>query len=83
MKKIFGFFALALFLVACGNNGESTESLKDSAMETIDSAAGARIDSIEETTDSVKQRLENTFEKTDSANSANAGNATTDSTNNQ
>lgn len=76
MKKFFGAVALSLVLVACGNNGASTDNLQDSVMETIDSAADARVDSIQETTDSVKQRLENTFDKTDSANAA----TTTDST---
>lgn len=70
MKKIFSVLALAVMFTACGNSGSSTEDVKDSVMETIDSAADQRIDSIQETTDSVKQRLENTFEKTDSANAA-------------
>lgn len=77
MKKFFGALALAAVLTACGNDGaSSTGNLQDSVMETIDSAADARVDSIQETTDSVKQRLENTFEQT---NSANANAATADS----
>ncbi len=75
MKKIFGAFVLAAVMTACGNSGASTEQLKDSVMDNIDSAADARVDSIQETTDSVKQRLENTFEKTDSANRTTADSA--------
>lgn len=77
MKKVLALFVLAAGITACNNEGNSSESLKDSALETIDSAADAKVDSIEETTDSVKQRLENTFDKTDSANKALADSADT------
>ncbi|OLY92596.1 hypothetical protein SAMN05444008_102266 [Cnuella takakiae] len=76
MKKILSVLALAVIFTACGNSGDSTESVQDSVMETIDSAKDARVDSIEETTDSVKNRLEDTFEKTDSANATTADSAT-------
>lgn len=76
MKKILSIVALAAIFTACGNNGDSTESVQDSVLENIDSVADERVDSIQETTDSVKNRLEDTFEKTDSANAAIADSAT-------
>lgn len=75
MKKILSILTLAVVFTACGNSGDSAESVQDSVMETIDSVADERVDSIQETTDSVKSRLENTFEKTDSANAAHAATA--------
>lgn len=77
MKKIMSILALAAIFTACGNSGDTAESVQDSVMETIDSVADERVDSIQETTDSVKNRLEDTFDKTDSANAAIADSATT------
>ena len=68
MKKLsFLFFAAAL-LVACNNDGAPTESVKDSVLESVDSTGDARADSVKRATDSIENRLEATFEKTDSAN---------------
>lgn len=75
MKKGFLILALAVAVASCNNDGASDGNLKDSVIETIDSAADAKIDSIQETTDSVINKVEATFEKTDSANSATADSA--------
>ena len=70
MKKILGVLLVMSSLVACNNAGDSSETIKDSVLEKVDSIGEARVDSIETVTDSVKNRIENTFEKTDSANKA-------------
>lgn len=70
MKKLFVVLALGVAVAACNNDGASADSVQDSVFGTLDSATDAKIDSIQETTDSVKARLEDTFEKTDSANKA-------------
>ena len=56
--------------MGCNNNGTSSETVKDSVLEQVDSVGEAKVDSIENATDSAKERIENTFEKTDSANKA-------------
>ena len=68
MKKLSFLFLAAAFLVACNNDGTSTESVKDSVLESVDSTGDARADSVKNATDSIENRLEDTFEKTDSAN---------------
>ncbi len=68
MKKILFLFIVAASLVACNNDGTSTETVKDSVLEAVDSTGDARADSIKQATDSIGERLETTFEKTDSAN---------------
>jgi PBP1b-binding outer membrane lipoprotein LpoB len=75
MKRALLILTLAVAVVSCNNDGASTDNVQDSVINTIDSSADAKIDSIQETTDSVKQRLENSFEKTDSANQATADTA--------
>ena len=57
-------------LIGCNNDGTSSETVKDSVLEQVDSVSEAKVDSIENATDSAKERIENTFEKTDSANKA-------------
>ena len=61
--------------MGCNNNGTSSETVKDSVLELVDSVGEAKVDSIENATDSAKKRIENTFEKTDSANKAIADSA--------
>lgn len=57
-------------LAGCNNNGTSSETVKDSVLEKVDSVGDSKVDSIENATDSAKERIEKTFEKTDSANRA-------------
>lgn len=68
MKKLFLSFIVAASLVACNNDGASTENVQDSVLETIDSTGAARVDSVQDATDSIENKVESTFEKTDSAN---------------
>jgi hypothetical protein len=44
-------------------------------LEKVDSAGEAKVDSVENATDSAKERIEANFEKTDSANKAIADSA--------
>ena len=70
MKKIFSVLLISAAISACNNNGNSSDSVKDSVLEKIDSVGDAKVDSVKEAVDSVKEKVENTFEKTDSANKA-------------
>ena len=70
MKKIVGVLSIVTVLLGCNNSGSSSETAKDSVLEKVDSVGDARADSVEDATDSAKQRIENNFEKTDSANRA-------------
>lgn len=70
MRKYVLILAVVGALTSCNSSGSSSETVKDSVLENIDSLGEARVDSIENATDSVKERIENTFEKTDSANKA-------------
>jgi hypothetical protein len=67
--------AFAGVLVSCNNGSFSSETVKDSVLENVDSLGEARVDSVENATDSAKERIENNFEKTDSANKAIADSA--------
>lgn len=70
MKK---FLSIALFfsvLVGCNNEAEGEVTIKDSALEKVDSTAQARIDSIKQAKDSLESMIKTSFEKTDSANKA-------------
>lgn len=68
MKKFLGVLVILGGLIACNSSGSSSETVKDSVLEKVDSTGEARVDSVENATDSAKERIENTFEKTDSAN---------------
>lgn len=70
MKKLWVLLVVAGFVSACNNSSDVVDDRKDSVLEKIDSSTGAKVDSIEETADSVKKVVEGTFEKTDSANRA-------------
>jgi len=70
MKKVFIILAAGVFFTACNNDGTSTTDVKDSVIEKIDSIGEARVDSIQAATDSLQNKVEATFEKTDSANKA-------------
>lgn len=70
MKKIFFLGLIAASLAACNNESGSTTDVKDSILENIDSTENARIDSLKQATDSIQNKTEATFEKTDSANKA-------------
>ena len=61
---------LASSLAACNNDGASSDEVKDSVLEKIDSTGDARVDSVKEATDSLQKAVENTFDATDSANKA-------------
>ena len=69
-KKYFGIIVIIAVLMSCNSSGSSSETVKDSVLEKVDSTGDARVDSVETATDSAKERIENTFEKTDSANKA-------------
>ena len=75
MKRVWSVLVISAVFVACNNGGSSSETVKDSVIDKVDSIGDARADSVKEATDSVKERLENTFEKTDSANKAIADSA--------
>lgn len=75
MKKIFLSLIILGSLVACNNDGTSTENVEDSIINKIDSTGDARVDSIQSATDSLENKVEETFEKTDSANQAIADSA--------
>lgn len=75
MKKFFWMLSAAVIMTACNSASDSTEEVKDSVMENIDSTGDARVDSVKEATDSLENKVENTFEKTDSANKAIADSA--------
>jgi hypothetical protein len=75
MKKILCVLTLMMGLAACNNSGNSSETVKDSILEKVDSAGEAKVDSVENATDSAKERIEANFEKTDSANKAIADSA--------
>lgn len=68
MKKLFIILIASVFLGACNNDGASTTDVKDSVLENIDSTGDARVDSVQKATDSLENKVEATFEKTDSAN---------------
>jgi hypothetical protein len=70
VKLILGSFLFIALLAGCNNDGSSSETVKDSVLEKVDSLGDARVDSVQKATDSAKDRIENTFEKTDSANKA-------------
>ena len=70
MKKYLSVIIIVSALIGCNNDGTSSETVKDSVLEQVDSVSEAKVDSIENATDSDKERIENTFEKTDSANKA-------------
>jgi hypothetical protein len=70
MKKYLSVIIIVSALIGCNNDGTSSETVKDSVLEQVDSVSEAKVDSIENATDSAKERIENTFEKTDSANKA-------------
>jgi len=70
MKKLFIVLAFAGALTACNNDASSSSDVQDSLNKSLDSVEKARKDSIEDSTDRVKERIDNSFEKTDSANKA-------------
>jgi hypothetical protein len=75
MKKLFLLVAVAGFLTACNSTGSSSEEVTDSVVDAMDSIKDARIDSIQDTTHALIQKVEATDEKTDSANRAAADTA--------
>lgn len=75
MKKLFALVIIAGSLAACNNNGETASNVEDSVKSAIDSIGDARVDSVKEATDSLEQKVDATFEKTDSANKALADSA--------
>lgn len=70
MKRLFALLIIAGSLAACNNNGETAANVEDSVKTAIDSVGDARVDSVKEATDSLEQKVDATFEKTDSANKA-------------
>ena len=76
MKKIFALFIIAASFAACNNEAETADSVEDSVKNAIDSTGDARVDSVKQATDSIEQKVDATFDKTDSANKALADSAT-------
>ncbi|ANE50201.1 hypothetical protein [Flavisolibacter tropicus] len=71
MKKLFALFVIAASISACNSSGNTgSADVKDSALEKIDSAGDARVDSVKQATDSLQNKVEASFDKTDSANKA-------------
>ena len=75
MKKFFLVLMAAGTMTACNNEASTDGDVKDSVQKTIDSIGDARVDSVKEATDSLQQKVENTFSATDSANKALADSA--------
>jgi signal transduction histidine kinase len=75
MKKFFLVLMAAGAMTACNNEASTDGDVKDSVQKTIDSIGDARVDSVKEATDSLQQKVENTFSATDSANKALADSA--------
>lgn len=75
MKRLFALLMLTGSLAACNNNGETAPSVEDSVVNAIDSTTDARVDSVKQAGDSLEQKVEATFDKTDSANKAIADSA--------
>jgi peptidoglycan hydrolase CwlO-like protein len=70
MKKLLSIALVFSLLMSCNNEAEGDTTIKDSALEKVDSTAEARIDSIKQAKDSLESMIESTFQKTDSANKA-------------
>ena len=68
MKKLFVLLVAGLGFVACNDAADGENNVEDSVLENIDSIGDARVDSIQDATDSLEEKVENTFDKTDSAN---------------
>jgi len=75
MKRYLILFTIAGLIMSCNSGGNSSETVKDSVLEKVDSIGDARVDSVKDATDSAKDRVKNTFQKTDSANKAIADSA--------
>lgn len=72
MKKLIFLLLIGGSLAACNNSSSSADNVKDSVLDKIDSTKEAKIDSLKDTTSKLKDKVEKSFQKTDSANSANA-----------
>ena len=57
MKKVFAILAVAGLMTAC-NSGTSTDEVKDSTLNAIDSSKNAMKDSVEATSDSTKSLID-------------------------
>jgi PBP1b-binding outer membrane lipoprotein LpoB len=75
MKKLLSIALVVSVLMSCNNEAEGSSEIKDSALESVDSTAKARIDSIKQAKDSLESMIDASFEKTDSANKALADSA--------
>ena len=72
MKKLICLLVLCGGLMACNNGSNDSKDVKDSVLNKIDSTKDAKIDSLKDTAQKLKEKVENSFDKTDSANRANA-----------
>ena len=72
MKRMICLLLISGSLVACNNSANDSGDVKDSILNKIDSTKDAKVDSVKDTLNKLKDKVENTFEKTDSANSAKA-----------
>jgi predicted small secreted protein len=60
MKKFLIILVTAAAFTACNNDAGSAEDKKDSTVNTIDSTAGAKKDSVENRADSIKNKIDST-----------------------
>ena len=70
MKKLFAFLFISGSLVACDNNGTTTENpidsiqeRRDSLKDNVDSSLGNKIDSLEERKEELKEKFDSAAEK--------------------
>jgi hypothetical protein len=70
MKKLLFLFVMAGALAACNNDAKSSSDVKDSVLDKLDSSTDAKIDSLKDNKDSLANRIDKSFDKTDSANKA-------------
>lgn len=61
MKKFLAIAAMASIMVAC-NNGSDTEKTERDSIQSVDSTAEAKKDSIENRADSLQNRIDSTAE---------------------
>jgi hypothetical protein len=68
MKKLLLCTLAAASMAACNSSSDNKDTVKDSVVTAIDSTGDARVDSVQNATDSLKEKTQKSFEKTDSAN---------------
>jgi hypothetical protein len=72
MKTLAIVLIVSVSFAACNNNSTAIEQKVDSIKDKIDSTTHAKIDTLKDSADRLKNKVEATFNKTDSANLANS-----------